>query len=285
MNSLQVLGFGKLRLQYGNQVVVKFPTRQVEELLGFFLLHQGAHHGREKLITLLWPDSDPDKARGRFSTALWRLRAMFDELGTPADSYLHATREWVAFAPSYPLQIDIEQFQRTILQAESLTAVSAREKALVDALSLYKGELYEGIYSDWCLVERERLARLRLRAMGQMMASCLHRGAFAEAVEWGQAILADDPLREEVHRALMHCYQNTAQYGRAITQFQQCAQLLQNELAILPLPETIAVYQEIISERLKTLSTDSPDTAVQAAFANFQQAAARLNTLLEQRQK
>ncbi len=280
MNSLQVLGFGKLQLQYGDQIVATFPTRQVEELLGFFLLNQGAHHGREKLITLLWPHSDPDKARGRFSTALWRLRAMFNELGAPADSCLHATREWVAFAPSYPLQIDVEQFQQTILQAESLTSGSDRERVLIDALALYKGELYEGIYSDWCLAERERLARLRLRAMGQVMASCQRRGAFDRAAEWGQAILAEDPLREEVHRALMHCYRNLSQYGRAITQFQQCAQLLQEELAVLPLPETIAVYQEIMTERLQKVTAGQPNTAIQTAFANFQQAANQLNTLL-----
>jgi len=280
MNSLQVLGFGKLQLQYGSRVVVNFPTRQVEELLGFFLLNQDAHHGREKLIALLWPHSDPDKARGRFSTALWRLRAMFNELGAPADSCLRATREWVAFAPSYPLQIDVEQFQETILHAESLTTGPEREHVLVDALALYKGELYEGIYSDWCLVERERLARLRLRAMGQVMASCQRRGAFVQAAEWGQTILAEDPLREEVHRALMRCYQNLGQYGRAIAQFQQCAQLLQDELAVLPLPETIAVYQKIVAGRLQKMTVGKPDTAVHEAFAHFQQAANHLNNLL-----
>ncbi|MFQ5420771.1 MAG: bacterial transcriptional activator domain-containing protein, partial [Anaerolineae bacterium] len=143
----------------------------------------------------------------------------------------------------------------------------------------------EGIYADWCLVERERLARLRLRAMGQVMAACLHRQAFADALEWGQAILAEDPLREEVHRALMRCYQQLGQHGRAIAQFQQCAQLLQDELAVLPLPETIAAYQQIITDRLQSLPTGQAGAAVQTAFANFQQAAQHLNNLLEQKQE
>jgi len=280
MSSLQVQAFGKLRLQCEGRIVTTFPTHHVEELLGFFLLNQETRLHREKLIHVLWPNSDPDRARGRFSTTLWRLRTLFNKLGAPADTCLQATRDWVSFSPATPLQLDIIRFQEYLAQTKRVKDEALREQILRQALNLYRGQLFEGIYSDWCLVERERLARLRLRAMGQLMAIYIARRSFEAALEWGEAILQEDALREEVHRALMFCYQQLKQYPQAVHQFQTCARLLQDELGVMPLPETVTAYQQIMAERFAASATASQ--AVQEAFKEFQQAGQRLNQLLDQ---
>jgi hypothetical protein len=70
MTALQVQAFGRLRLQHDGHVVTSFPTHHVEELLAYLLLNPQVRHSREKLITILWPESQPEKARGRFSTTL-----------------------------------------------------------------------------------------------------------------------------------------------------------------------------------------------------------------------
>lgn len=286
MKPLSVQAFGKLQLQVGNHTVASFPTRHVEELLGYFLLNQQARHYREKLIGILWPYSEPDKARGRFSTALWRLRTLFGNLGLPAESYLHATREWVAFVPNPPPQLDIERFARKVAQAEAAADDVIREDALRAAIATYRGDLYEGIYSDWCLLERERLARARLRAIGQLMACCVKKQAYEEALDWGQTILQEDPLREEVHRAMMHCYWRLGQRPQAVRQFHQCAQGLMDELRILPMPETIAIYQQIVADRLKQAQNKklsrAQEVQLRQAFSRYQQAADELNAFLDE---
>ena len=284
MTALQVQAFGRLRLQHDGHVVTSFPTHHVEELLAYLLLNPQVRHSREKLITILWPESQPEKARGRFSTTLWRLRAVLDDLGLPAQTYLQTSRDWVALVPAEPIQMDLYQFEECLTRARFATD-AGHEQALSAAVCIYRGELLEGIYADWCLLERERLARLHLRALGQLMAGCMQRQAYAEAVDLGQAIVQEDPLREEVHRAIMHCYRHMGLPAQAARQFHLCAQGLMEELQVLPMPETISLYQQIIAERLqqaqaKTTPASPLQGQLKAAFAEFQRAGRKLNSLL-----
>lgn len=289
MKELRVQAFGRLRMAYDDSAVVSFPTRHVKELLAYLLLNRCTRHGREKLIEILWPDSPVESVRPRFSTALWRLRTLFEEVGATPEQYLCTTRNWVAFKPEGAFQLDLLSFERLFDEAQSAADDAACEQALEDAVALYSGKLYEGIYSDWCLVERERLARMHLRAMGQLMACCMRRNVYQEAVDWGRRILRADLLREEVHRALMYCYWQMGRRPQAVRQFQQCAQALREELQITPMPETIAIYRQIVEDRLQEAADGFPGAAepgsrqeaLQVAFNEFQEAGQRLNDLLD----
>jgi DNA-binding SARP family transcriptional activator len=280
---LQVYAFGKLRMRCGNKMVEAFPTRHVEELLGYLILNPQAAHPREKLIDLLWPTSVSGNDRGRFSTVLWRLRSSFERIGVSTDAYIRVTRETVSFAPQEPFSVDFVDFEKYVASARKAPAPSEQERALQAAVDIYRGELYDGMYADWCLVERERLARLYLRTMGQLMACLIARQAFAEAVTLGREILQRDPLREEVHRAIMHCYWQMGQRAQAVQQFQACARLLRDELQVLPMRETIALYSQIVADRLQHSGVQATftDNPTYLAFQNFLEAGSRLNHLLD----
>jgi len=278
MALLRIRAFGKLQVQYQDKVITSFPTRHTEELFAYLLLHQETEHHREKLIELLWPDGSPDNARGRLSTTLWRLRLVFDALGLDTAVYLPSSRDWIAFTPARPFTLDVTQFEDALTQA-ALAPDEMREQCLQTAVSLYQSDLFAGLYADWILTAREQFARRHLHALGELMAACLARHAYTAALAHGQTILAADPLREEVHRALMLCYWRLGQPGQAVQQFHHCARLLLEELHILPLPETRALYQQLLEERLQHPHTAN-DTAVHAAYRDFLRAGDRLNTLL-----
>jgi DNA-binding SARP family transcriptional activator len=293
MTALHLFTLGRLRMQHEQAMISSFPTRHVEELLGFFVLNPQARHSREKLIDILWPHAAPDNARGRFSTVLWRLRGSFSQLGLAPDAYMQVTREWVRFAPREPVELDyyhfeelVQQARRAIARDASSDALLAQESLLSAAVELYKGDLCEGIYTDWCLVERERLARLYLWTAGQLMACLMQRAAYEEAVNLGRKILAYDPLREEVHRAIMRCYWLTNRPSLAVQQYHQCAHLLQEELQAVPMPETIALYRDIMADRLHALNQNPPQSQPLAdqlatAVRRFEEAAQTLDQLLD----
>lgn len=286
MASLQVHVFGKLRLQHGEASVEAFPTRRVEELLGFLIVRPYTRLTREKLIDTLWPDIPLRNGRASLSTALWRLRKVFDRLKLPAGDFLITNRDWIRFEPSDAYILDLAEFNQHIGEAEQFEDSQKREMALRSAIKLYRGSFCEGIYSEWCLIERERLERSYLRAMGQLMDLLMQRQGFEEAVRIGQDILLCDPLREEVHRAVMHCYWKLGRRSKAVGQFQLCARALQAELRILPLPETIALYQEIVNERLVELRINGrgsaiSDYGIDKAYESFLKSVEDLNSLLE----
>jgi DNA-binding SARP family transcriptional activator len=282
--NLQVRVFGKLRLQAGQCCVETFPTRRAEELLAYLLIHQRTRHSREKLVDTLWPDASLSNGRASLSTTLWRLRSVFERLEVPAAEYLQTNRDWVSLAPISALDSDYARFERQVVAADRATDDDQRQQCLRLAIELYRGPFCEGIYAEWCLRERERLERLYLRALGQFMAGLMHQALYEEAVSAGQAILENDPLREEVHRALMRCYWKLDQRAAAAQQFQRCARLLQAELQILPMPETIALYRTIVEERLEALGAGGAgrqEMQVRLAFTNFLDAARQLDAALE----
>lgn len=285
MTTLKIFGFGKLRLQYGEAILTTFPTRQVEELLGYLLLHQNTYHTREKLINLLWPDQFTSQARGRLSTVLWRLRTLLGNLDIPVEHYIQANRDWITFKPKEPVQFDIAEFQESIKKAIT-SEDTKQENALRSAVSAYQGELFEGVYADWCLIEREQFARLHIRAMGQLMSRLMNRKAYEDALEIGNDILRVDPLREEVHRAMMRCYWHLGQLAEATKQFRQCSELLMNELRVAPIPETIMLYESIVDSRFQRLDpnqigSDRWELYVKPAFLEFCNAVNRFNDLLD----
>lgn len=284
MANLQVRVFGKLRLQAGQCRVETFPTRRAEELLAYLLIHQRARHSREKLVDTLWPDAPLSNGRASLSTTLWRLRSVFERLDVPAAQYLQTGRDWVSLAPLTTLDSDHARFEREVVAGERATDDDQRQQRLRLAVELYRGPFCEGIYAEWCLRERERLERLYLRAQGQLMAGLMRQERYDEAIGVGEAILDNDPLREEVHRALMRCYWRLDQRSAAAQQFQRCAQLLQAELQILPMPETIALYRGIVEERLAALGAGragQQEVDVRLAFEKFLDAARELDEAMD----
>jgi len=277
MAFLHVQAFGKLRMQYQDKTITSFPTHHVEELLGYLLLYPETEHHREKVIEILWPDGSPQNARGRLNTVLWRLRAIFAELGLDTAVYLHTSRDWIAFTPLRPFSCDLHQFQQALSLAQQAPH-DQHEQCLQTAVALYQGDLFDGLYAEWILTVREQLARRHLQALGELMAACLARQAYTEALRHGHTILAADPLREEVHRALMLCYWQLGRSSEAIQQFHDCARLLLEELHILPLPETRRLYERLLEERRQ--HPPAADAAVHTAYQDFLRAGERLNSLL-----
>ena len=285
MDCLRVNAFGKLRMQFNGAELTAFPTRHVEELLGFLLLHPQQHHNREKLIEMLWPHSSRVNVRARFSTVLWRLRRSLDSIGLEADDCLEVSRQALCFLPPADWSFDVQEFQDALQCLRRQEDDREREQILLRVVASYRGELFDGLYANWCLLERERLARLYLRAAGQLMLLLMRRKAYEEALTYGHSILEHDPLREEVHRALMYCYWQLGQFTYATEQYQTCAELLMNELRILPRQATVDLYQQIMTDRFATSQTeadvdDPAHVQLQHAFAEFQMAGQRLSRML-----
>lgn len=281
MVRLHIQMFGSLTISCLGKSVSTFPTRYVSELLSYLLLYPQKQHAREKLIAYLWPECDTRKGRARFSTTLWRLRCVFKDLHVAPGDFLSTSRDWISWRPTRPYTSDLSDFLDQISLAHAAQTNPAREAALQKAIFVYTGDLCTGLYADWCLIERERLARTYLAALGELMEAALDRQAYQQAIELGQTILQEDPLREEIHRALIHCYGRSGQLTNAIRQFQLCTNLLQNELGILPMPDTIAAYQQVLAESAvrnlnDPLATRHHRDDIQAAFADFLRAGQQL---------
>ena len=278
MATLHIYALGRLRVFY-DQSPLHFPTKKPQDLLCFLLLHAGETLERELVAEQLWPMRLPGKARRSLSTTLWRLRQTLECSPLPTQPYLLAGRSTLAFNTTAPYWFDVEVFERqaTFGLAGSLPCDEAHRRALEGALDLYRGDLLEGCYEDWCLAERERLQLLLLRVLKRLQRHYRLCGAFEAAISCGHRLLALDPLQEDVHRELMRCYVEAGQRPLALEQFQRCREILRQEIHIEPMPETWRLYRQIRGDQEPTLLRKIPGDG----HASLQEALTRLRRALD----
>ena len=285
MTYLWIDTFGTLQLRSQNKAVSHFPTQHSKELLTFLLVNPFVKHTRLKLISLLWSEISEKTGRGRLNTELWRLRTLFRQIDVLPEEFLHTDRESLTFAPDKSVLIDCDQFELLIKQAVKMPDVETKKMTFNKAVDLYKGDFCEDVFSDWCIIKRERLARMYLNVLGQLMHNAIERKAYQDAIAYGETILNSDPLREEVHRALMMCYLNVGSFSDVVRQFHVCSQTLQDELQIMPLPETVALFNQILTNRYQaqTSSQHFPQNhyEVRQIYRQYQEISKQLGRLIE----
>jgi DNA-binding SARP family transcriptional activator len=83
------------------------------------------------------------------------------------------------------------------------------------------------------------------------------RGASAASLEYGERLLREDPLQEEVHRAVMEEYLRTGERSLALRQYRACRRVLKEELGLSPGVETEHLYYRV----LRTPTLAGPERA------------------------
>lgn len=235
---LEVVLLGPPRVRHTSGAAVSLSPAATS-LLAFVVLHGGC--SRDAMAAAFCGDVPDDVARRRLNTSLWRLRKA---LGP--GSYVTSGTNAVGVAAD-DMWVDATDFESRVTPAlhDDVRAMSDGDaKALADAVSLYTGDLLEGAYDDWVLRERDRLSELHLTALARLVVWYERRDA-ASALQYAKAILGRDPLREDVHRAVMRAYAGLGRREEALHQYDECVRLLAGELDLTPLPETTALATSI----------------------------------------
>lgn len=225
-------------------------TRSEEKLVSYLIVNSGRHHTREKLSESLWRDLPPKRARNTLKTALWRLRASIRNLGADDEKVLDVTSAGdIGIRRSADIESDISSLQNAIRACREAPDSRANADALREILSRSSGDFLEGFYDDWVIFERERLNLQILQSREFLLHAYRKFGDSDAALEQGLAILADDPLRESIHRAVISLYMARGQHIRALRQYETCVRSVHQELGIDVLPETRALRSQIMAAR------------------------------------
>jgi DNA-binding SARP family transcriptional activator len=248
METLQITLFGHVNVVHPHAPVPLKLSRGVQALLAYLLLHNHLV-ARDVLMDVFWMDASPDRARSNLTTALWRLRQALEPEGIPQGAYLITSNAGeVGFNWSSGHWLDTKTFEHQIypLLRKPIAEINDQEvREIEGVLTLYRGELLEGVYDDWALRERERFRSLHLNCLTRLMEFYAGRKDFERSIDLAREILRRDPVREEIHRSLMRIYLESGQRSLAVRQYMHCRDTLDQELGVSPLEETQLLYQEI----------------------------------------
>lgn len=266
MDTLQISLFGHVSVVHPQADGPLKLSRSTQGFFAYLLLQQTAVP-RDVLMDVFWQDHAPDRARSSLTTALWRLRHLLEPEGVTHGTYIVTGHMGeVGFNWDSGHFLDTESFEQHIypLLRKPIADLAGRDiEAIEQILKLYTGDLLEGMYDDWALRERERFRSLHLNCLTRLMECYVSRKNYERSIALAREILRRDPVREEIHRALMRIYFECGQRTLAVRQYIQCRDLLSEELGVLPLEETTSLFQQVIrSSRDQTressrLPTDS----------------------------
>ena len=152
-----------------------------------------------------------------------------------------ADRENVQLNSSYPLWVDVNQFEDL---ARELLLDSSPQLNRFNEIS-YPDDLLSNLYDDWILPLREHYRTLYLDVMLHAVRQSRTQGEYKRAIEYAQNILAIDVANERAHQHLMFCYITFGERNKALQQFDACQRSLRDELAVEPARETLALYEWI----------------------------------------
>lgn len=250
MSALEIRLLGNLEISHADSVSQLSLPLGCRRLLAYLLLKTGKMCGREELIDVFWGDSTPQRARRCLNSAVWRLRRELESLGLNGnDTILSTDVGEIGFNWACDFWLDAQRFEQqlsSILRRPATDTEPDEIERLERSLSLYRGELLEGLYDDWALVERERFRLMYLNALSFLVDYCAGRGDYERGKRFAQSIVRIDPLREDMHRKLMELHMSVGQRALAVEQFQTCARILARELGVPPMEETQLLHEEIL---------------------------------------
>lgn len=245
---LEISLFGTGQAFYNKRPVAGFPLQQPGLLLSYLLLNRHHPIRREPLATVFWGDCPTAQSRKHLRNALWRLRHWLQDVGAMPEDYLFISEERVAFVDASRHWLDVIAFETAIAASRSTSGrqLSPEQAQMLEkAIDLYAGDLLEGVYSDWCLYDRERLRLAYLHALGKLTIHHGLRGHYERGLAYAEKILAVDATRENIHQQIMWLHFLAGDYSAALAQYECCRQILGDELGIQPMAETRRLYEMI----------------------------------------
>jgi DNA-binding SARP family transcriptional activator len=235
MSTLTLKLLGPFVASYQGKPLRRFRTRAVQGLL-IYLACQPEAHGREELMTLLWPEATQASAQNSLRLALYHLRQAVPEVtGRNEDQpvpFVLADRQAVQVNPAALFELDVAEFESRL----EGTLEQRRE-----AVGLYRGDFLadfylpdSACYEVWVQTRRSDLRRQAVDALDKLVAYDMERGDYETAEGLARRQLAIDDLYDRGHRRLMEILVQQGRRSQALSHYDTYRRLLEEELGVEP---------------------------------------------------
>lgn len=252
MATYDVSLFGRFTARRNDQPLPALNARRLQELLSYLLLYRDRPHSRESLADLLWGDRSTAQSKKCLRQALWEMQNALNDPEQGIADLLVIEPDWIEVNSEVDLQLDVTQFEEAFTRCRGIAGADLSPDCLAllqQAVQLYRGDLLEGWYHDWCLYERERFQTMYVVMLDKLMAACEAHGDFELGLTYGARILHQDGAHERTHRRMMRLYYLLGDRTAALRQYQRCVAALDEELNVGPSRRTMALYEQISSDQ------------------------------------
>jgi DNA-binding SARP family transcriptional activator len=250
--------------------VATFRTLKMQLLLVFLAVEAAYPHRREELTGLLWSEQPEETARANLRLSLHRLRKTLQE--DDLALFFQTTRDTVQFNTLSDHWLDVMVFNELIAECqthdhEQLGSCEACSARLTQAVDLYRGDFLAGIslydsetFEAWVLMQRETLRQQAFSTLETLIAFHDQRADYPALCRAARRQLELEPWHEAAHRGLMRGLALAGDRDSALSQYETCQRVLEQELGIEPEIQTRTLYERIRAGELSSaqLSAQAP---------------------------
>ncbi|PWI30487.1 transcriptional regulator [Flavobacteriaceae bacterium LYZ1037] len=245
--SIRIQTLGQFHLWRNNEKVdsKQWGRDKTIQLLQYLISNRQRHAlHKEKIMDHLWEEgNDRD-----FKVAMHGVNKVLEPERLSRTEPSFVIRQGVSYQLDLnKVWIDAEALEQYIIIGnEALGEDQAISKqAYKSAITLYQGVyLPNRIFEDWSSEEREKIQVLILGAY-VILAEILLQENPLESIRLAQCAIAIDNTWEDAYRLQMQAYIIKGNRPQAIKAYQKCADVLDQEYGIDPLPATKNLLQEI----------------------------------------
>jgi DNA-binding SARP family transcriptional activator len=244
--SLQLLG-GVALTGPGGPVTGPAAHRHRLGLLALLAISHPRALSRDKLMALLWPESDEEHGRGLLNLAVHVIRK------AAGDDAIISSGDGLLLDPSR-ISIDVREFEAAVAAAE-----------LEKAAGLYGGPFLDGFFIPGAnefdrLIERERerLARLFSGALEKLADAGGRRGDHRQAVDAWLRLAWAEPFNSRVALRLVQALEAAGDRAGALHHARHHTQFLAEEFGAQPDGELVTYVDALRKKPTQSSSISSP---------------------------
>ena len=232
MFTLETLG--GLILRNGDSPVTGRATQRRRLALLAILAAERRPISRDKVLGLLWPEIDGERARHLLADSLYVLRAgLGEDVVINSGDHVALNEERVAS--------DVASFEQAMEAGRLEQAVSAYSGPFLDGIFISDAPSFE----RWTDSTRNALAERYRRCLEQLANQAAASRDYAQSVTWWRALIAADPLSSRVAIGLIRALTLVGDRGAALQFARQHDEIIRAELDSTPDPAVLALVAEL----------------------------------------
>jgi DNA-binding SARP family transcriptional activator len=217
------------------QIVLR--NRKATALIAYLALAPRMRETRERLIGLLWSETEPAKARASLRQSLYCLREVFEQEGLHGllIDKLHVSLDQAMFTT------DLEFACKTIEDGRPVE-LAINELCITDAILAGYDDVDPSFHA-WLSIVRERIRRQMVASLERQLSAM--PGRVEQTKRVAQALLEIDPSNEVASQHLMRAHIASGNTAGALAVYKQLWDYLEQAFDIEPSPVTQALVVSI----------------------------------------
>lgn len=251
VHALRASVLGPVSILCDGVAVERWHSRRGLGILKYLLLHRERPVSRDSLMAQFWPDADTDRARNCLNVAVHGLRKSLRHHADDGAELIVLEDGCYAIAPDVDVWVDHDELRSAGGRVASMREGGFAEQAVAAcerAEALWRGPLFDGDpLEDWFLIDRQAAADALVDVLHHHAGSLLDLRRPHEAIDVAHRILRSERSCERAHLLLMQAYVQLGQINRAVRQYAECSQVLDEELGVGPGAELEALRLRLAS--------------------------------------